>query len=63
MLVNTLREANDPDRVERVIGEAGNVNDDLVAQGQQRTDGGHKWAAQVVPVPDESKPVDFQRPH
>jgi hypothetical protein len=63
MHVNTQRESGASDRIEWIFGGAGNVDDDLIAQWQQRTDGGHNWAAQVVPVPNDSKPADFQRPH
>jgi hypothetical protein len=34
MLVDIQREADAPDRIEWVIGGAGNVDDDLVAHGQ-----------------------------
>ena len=48
-----------PDAFQRAIGRMRHIDDQFVAQRQQRLDGGGKRVAQAVAVADESKAADF----
>ena len=53
--------ADGPDSFERVIGGARNVDDDFVAQRQQRADGRRKRIAQLDTIANEGESADFHK--
>ena len=48
-----------PDAFERRVGRARNIDDDLVAQRQERADGRRERIAQLDSIANEGEPADF----